>query len=85
MTLYADTEGDNISWDGGALPGWEPWEDDEPDESDPREGGCAYCGALEDIRENPDPFGGQRCCEGCFNQIIGGERDDPPWRCGTES
>lgn len=80
--LYADTEGDNISWEGALdLPGWEPWEPDEDDLMP--SGGCDYCGTFEDIREYPDPIGGKRCCEGCFNQIIGGERDDPPWRCGT--
>ena len=22
-------------------------------------------------------------CDGCFNVLIGGERDDPPFRCDT--
>lgn len=60
---------------------WEPWEPDEsPDVDDLA---CAYCGHPE-VREYPDPFGQQRCCDGCFNQLIGGDRNDPPWRCGTE-
>lgn len=70
---------DNISWEE-ELPGFEPWEDYEPDD-DPAASGCAYCDATE-VRENPDPFGGRPCCEACFNELIGGERNDPPWRCG---
>jgi hypothetical protein len=80
--LYADHEGDNISWAGDDLPGWEPWEPDE-DEGDQPSGGCHYCGTFESIRENPEPFGGKKCCEGCFNEIIGGDREDEPWRCGN--
>lgn len=82
--LYADHEGDNISWAGDDLPGWEPWEPDEDEDfDDGKRGPCAYCNDATEVRENPEPFGGQPCCEACFNQIIGGERDDPPWRCGT--
>lgn len=76
MNLYDPV---NPDWEEAEadLPGWEPWEDveAEPDEV----GGCDYCGAP-DIRDAPDPFGGKPCCDACFNQLIGGERDDPPWR-----
>lgn len=43
---------------------------------------CAYCppGTL---ATRIDPFGQKPCCDGCFNVIIGGERDDPPFRCGN--
>lgn len=78
--------GENISWEEPVeLEGWEPWEDYEPDEREDAvcAGACAYCGERE-VRERPEPFGGQKCCEGCFNELIGGERDDPPWRCGSE-
>ena len=79
MTAIDD---DNISWEAALdLPGFEPWEDDEPEPERPA-GGCAYCGATE-VREYPEPFGGQLCCEACFNLLIGGEADDPPWRCGN--
>ena len=81
--LYADHHGDNISWAGDDLPGWEPWEPDDDHEPEPA-GGCAYCEATE-VRENPEPFGGKPCCEACFNILIGGSEDDPPWRCGTQS
>ena len=64
-----------------ALPGWEPWEPDEADEIQP--GGCDYCGAP-DIRDRPEPFGRKPCCDACFNLIIGGEADDPPFRCSRE-
>lgn len=76
MDLYADH---NISW-VEPFDGIEPWEDDdyEPESA----GGCAYCPSTE-VRESPEPFGGQPCCEGCFNELIGGDRDDPPWRCGN--
>ncbi len=60
---------------------WEPWPDD--DEPEVRPFGCEYCGAPE-VRESPEPFGQRRCCDPCFNQLIGGDRDDPPWRCGTQ-
>ena len=79
---------ENPDWAGGPLPlseddGWEPWE---PDEQDAVEGACCeYCGTVENIRESPDPFGQKQCCEGCFSVLIGGEYDDAPWRCGTES
>jgi hypothetical protein len=43
---------------------------------------CDYCGA-EAHPWRVDPFGGKPCCDACFNVIIGGERDDPPFRCGT--
>jgi hypothetical protein len=79
MSIY---EPDNVSWETPDLPGWEPWE---PDESDDKPaGGCGYCDATE-VRENPEPFGGLPCCEACFNLLIGGSADDPPWRCGTAS
>lgn len=83
MALYADHEGDNISWEGD-LPGWEPWEPDE-EEPDPREyTPCHYCTEPNpQMRENPEPFGGKPCCETCFNILIGGTEDDEPWRCGT--
>lgn len=42
---------------------------------------CAYC--LNDAVRH-DPFGQQPCCDECFNIIIGGEPDDPPWRCAHE-
>lgn len=73
----------NISWEDPWEPFdlIEPWEDE--DEGDPRPaGGCAYCPETE-VHELPEPFGGQPCCEGCFTVLIGGERDDLPWRCGT--
>lgn len=75
----------NVSWLGDTpFPeGFEPWEPDE--EPDPRPaGGCAYCDATE-VREWPEPFGGRDCCEACFSQLIGSERDDPPFRCGRAS
>lgn len=80
MSAYAD---DNISWaDDYGLPGYEPWEPDEDADDGHPAGGCAYCEATE-VRENPEPFGGQPCCEACFNILIGGSPDDPPWRCGN--
>jgi hypothetical protein len=66
-----------------ALPGWEPWEEDY-EVMQIEEGGCEYCGAP-DVRDNPEPFGGKSCCDGCFNMLIGDERDAPPWRCGNAS
>lgn len=82
MALYADHDGDNVCWD--ELPGWEPWEGDEP-EPDQHVGLCAYCDEADPakIRENPEPWGGRACCEACFNLLIGGSEDDPPWRCGN--
>lgn len=77
MSAYYD---DDRYW-LGELEGFEPWEPDEDDGPEPA-GGCAYCEATE-VREHPDPFGGQPCCEACFNVLIGGAPDDPPWRCGT--
>lgn len=75
---------DNISWsEDYGLPGYEPWAPDDDPEDDPRPaGGCAYCEATE-VRERPEPFGGQPCCEACFSILIAGSADDPPWRCGT--
>lgn len=78
MSLYDDTL--NPDWETPELPGWEPWEPDEDDEVRP--GGCDYCGAP-DVRDSPDPFGGKPCCDRCFNVIIGGDENDPPWRCGN--
>lgn len=87
MALYDDL---NPDWEGGhpsfdsaiQAPGWEPWEPDEDDEG-MHEGGCDYCGNPE-VRDRPEPFGGKPCCEACFNLLIGGEADDPPWRCSRE-
>lgn len=83
MALYADSEGDNVSWTAD-LPGYEPWEDDdvEPDE---HLGLCAYCDEVDPskMRENPEPFGGKPCCELCFLMLIGDDPDGEPWRCGT--
>ena len=42
---------------------------------------CAYCGASRAPRL--DPFGGNPCCDECFNILIGGNPDDEPWRCGN--
>lgn len=80
-----DLSEDNISWEASApfLPGQEPWEPDEDFDDGKPAGACAYCGTNDNIRENPEPFGGQQCCESCFNMLIGGDEDDPPWRCGT--
>ena len=81
--LYADHEGDNISWAGDDLPGWEPWEDDEH-EDDGFVGPCSYCDdPTPTMRENPEPFGGKPCCESCFLILIGDEPDGEPWRCGV--
>lgn len=41
---------------------------------------CDYCG---EPAVKIDPFAQNPCCDGCFNVIIGGEADDPPWRCGN--
>lgn len=83
--LYADHEGDNISWLGDDLPGWEPWEPDE-ETGDENIGPCHYCQEPNpEMRENPEPFGGEPCCEVCFIMLIGGEPDDPPWRCGASA
>lgn len=70
---------DNPDWEG--MPGWEPWEPDECPEVEDRIGGCDYCG-VPDVRDAPEPFGGKPCCDTCFNLLIGGSADDPPWRCG---
>lgn len=74
---------ENVCWDDDPLrlDGFEPWEPDEPDAEVEAAGGCAYCGATE-LREDPEPFGGQPCCESCFAALIG-DADGPPWRCGT--
>ena len=74
---------DNPDWESPEdyLDGWEPWEI--YDELSMRhEAGCEYCGDFE-IRDNPEPFGGKKCCNRCFNQLIGGEPDDPEFKCGT--
>ena len=42
---------------------------------------CAYC-LNQAVRT--DPFGQEPCCNECFNLLIGGEADDPPFRCGNE-
>jgi len=63
------------------LPGWEPWEPDEEDIADPQ--ACAYCGNP-DVRDRPEPFGGKPCCDPCFNILIGGDENDPAWRCGND-
>lgn len=85
MALYADHDGDNISWTDD-LPGFEPWEPDEPEDDGHDVGPCHYCAdPAPQMRENPEPFGGRECCESCFNILIGGEPDDPPWRCGNAS
>lgn len=41
---------------------------------------CAYC-TNEATRT--DPFSGEPVCDEDFHVLIGGEADDPPWRCGT--
>lgn len=70
----------NVSWED-VVPGWEPWEPDDPEPDPPI--GCHYCASTE-VREFPDPFGGRPCCEMCFARLIGDESDNPePWRCGT--
>jgi hypothetical protein len=80
MSIYDD---DNPCWPEppDELPGWEPWEDYEPEPADFR---CAYCEST-DVRPDPEPFGQQPCCDACFNVLIGGEPGDPPWRCGTNA
>lgn len=80
-SLYDDM---NPEWAAGLYeqPEWEPWQDDEQPEIDEREGGCHYCGAVE-IRDTPDPYGQQPVCDDCVNELISGERGDPPWRCGN--
>lgn len=82
--LYDDV---NPDWEGGHPvagfdigPGWEPWEPEDDEDYGRHEGGCAYCDATE-VRDRPEPFGGKPCCEACFNILIGGDADDPPWRC----
>jgi hypothetical protein len=42
--------------------------------------GCEYC-PNEATRF--DPFSQRPCCDQCFNLLIGGDEDDPPFRCGT--
>lgn len=77
---------ENPDWDDDplrvGLPGWEAWEEYDTDERYEPDVGCAYCGNLE-VRENPEPFGGKQCCDPCFNILIGGDEDDPAWRCGN--
>ena len=70
-SVYEDM---NPDWANGLMdqPEWEPWVDDEGPELDDTIGGCAYCGAP-DVRERPEPFGQQPCCEECFDLLIGGE------------
>lgn len=41
------------------------------------------CGYYLNPAVRTEPFGGQECCDECFNLLIGGEPDDPPWRCGN--
>ena len=41
---------------------------------------CEYCGKPA-VRY--DPFAQKPCCNPCFNLIIGGDEDDPPFRCGN--
>ena len=72
----------NPDWEETHEARWEPWLDEEGPEFDDTLGGCGYCGAPE-VRDVPEPFGGKPCCDGCFNMLIGDDRDAPPWRCGT--
>lgn len=67
-------------WEGVAVfdEQWEPWMD--ADEPDPDPIGCHYCDSPDTRIE---PFGGKPCCDACFVELIGGERDDPPFRCLT--
>jgi hypothetical protein len=41
---------------------------------------CEYC---VNRATRTEPFSGNPCCDQCFNILIGGEADDPPWRCGN--
>lgn len=80
MTVYEP----NPEWDYpppspfADLEGYEPWEPDEEPDREPI--GCHYC---DNTDTRIDPFGGKPCCDECFNILIGGEPDDPPFRCGT--
>ena len=65
-------------------PRWEPWEDDLDEVELFMNGvGCDFCESTE--APKLDPFTHKPCCDGCFNEIIDGDRDDPPWRCGNET
>lgn len=81
-TIYDDMNPDYaLGFDD--QPRWEPWEDDDIDGdvfwSDLN---CHFCGDP-NVRDVPEPFTQKPCCDGCFNLLIGGEFDDPPWRCGN--
>jgi hypothetical protein len=43
---------------------------------------CFYCGERPATRL--DPFGLDPSCDQCVNVLIGGEPDDPPFRCGND-
>lgn len=43
---------------------------------------CAYC---PNVAVRTEPFSGKPCCDECFNLLIGGEANDPPFRCGNET
>lgn len=79
-TIYDDMNPDYaLGFDD--QPRWEPWEDDLIDDQ-LFEVGCEFCGSAE-VRDLPEPFTGKPCCDPCFNIIIGGNADDPPWMCGN--
>jgi hypothetical protein len=83
MSPFDDINPDWETFDDPSLPGWEPWVYD-LDDDDLHPGGCDFCGDP-DIRDTPEPFSGKPCCDKCFNVVIGGDVDDPPWRCGNAS
>ena len=79
-TIYDDMNPDYVLGHDD-QPRWEPWEDDLDDDFLDFVG-CEFCRNPE--APKVDPFTQKPCCDGCFNEIIGGDRDDRPWRCGNE-
>lgn len=62
------------------APGYEPWFDYDEDEGIRPQGTCSFC---DNTAVRDEPFAGKRCCNQCFNLLIGGDADDEPWRCGN--
>lgn len=67
MSIYDDDNPSYERLDVEVDEQWEPWEPDDELVNEP--GGCHYCGGYP-IREYPDPFGQQPCCDTCFNLLI---------------
>ncbi len=82
-TIYDDMNPD-YAMGREDQPRWEPWEDDDIDDDFFWSIFCCdFCGDP-NVRDDPEPFGGKRCCDPCFSLLIGGELDDRPWRCGND-